>query len=109
MEDIKILSVNIAGLKINENKFINEIRETDYDIICIQEVHKYKPKDQLSLNKILNSKSYYDVDNETKSFFQGVGIILRSKMANKPYTKIQIKDNDLKNRILHIQIGKKKS
>ena len=60
---VKIVSMNVGGLRIHYDKFIEETEFSDHDIILTQEIHKFPEKEIKLLNKKLKSNSHFNVNN----------------------------------------------
>ena len=98
---MKIITLNINGLKKQHSLLIQYILKNDIDICCIQEV--------LCKN---NESIFNKIEKETKGIFyvnsnfsqHGTAILIRGKLLDSNIKHIDIQENIFNNRLVHIQI-----
>ena len=98
---MKILNVNINGLKNKKEKIITYINENKFDVINLQEI---MIKDDYSvIQEIENKTKGITFMNSTK-LFHGVATIIRNDLLKFQIKQMDYGDDIFKNRMIHIQI-----
>ena len=98
---MKIITININGLKKHHLLLIQYILKNNIDICCIQEVLCKR-----------NDSIFNKIEKETKGIFyvnsnyhqHGTAILIRGKLLDSNIKNIDIQENIFNNRLVHIQI-----
>ena len=99
---MKILNVNINGIKSKYEKIVEYINNNKYDIVNLQEVH-LKRKETNIISKLEDDTKSFAFINSSHSQ-HGVITLIRNNILQFKTKQIESKENEFLNRFLHIQI-----
>ena len=100
---MKILSLNVNGLRLRPDKVLTCVQENNIDTLCLQEVHTLSDQEKHDFEKKVRGIGFFD----TNGGFTGTGIVVRQNIQNMGIEHVKTDNPYLRNRLTHLKITSK--
>ena len=75
---MKVISVNVNGLKLRKEQVLKYVHENNIDILCLQEVHRFDASERHEFDKNIKGIGFFN----TNVGFTGTAIVVRQNIQN---------------------------